>query len=122
MRGGTATFAVELENAIRVVSRSADDIVPADGRHVVVAGQRQVPVIALAELLQMKEARAGGPVAGGLTAVLLADGPRQVAVLVDAVVGNNEVVVKPLGERLDGVKFVTGEAVLPGGDLCSERR
>src|SRR3546814_16643113 len=106
MRGGTATFAVELENAIRVVSRSADDIVPADGRHVVVAGQRQVPVIALAEMLPMKDARAGRPDAGGLTAVLLADGPRPVAVLVDAVVCTHEVVVKPLGERLEGGKFV----------------
>src|SRR3546814_11623623 len=66
----------------------------------------------------MRGAGAGGPVAGGLTAVLLADGPRQVAVLVDAVVGNHEVVVKPLGERLDGVKFVTGAAVLPDGDLA----
>src|SRR3546814_13978430 len=66
----------------------------------------------------MRGAGAGGPVAGGLSAVLLADGPRQVAVLVDAVVGNHEVVVKPLGERLDGVKFVTGAAVLPDGDLA----
>lgn len=118
MRVGTATFAVELENALRVLTLSADEIVPADGRHVVVVGQRQVPVIALAELLQMKEARAEGPAAGDLTAVLLADGLRQLAVLVDEIVGNHELVVKPLGERLDGVKFVTGAAVLPDGDLA----
>src|SRR5690606_28346083 len=30
----------------------------------------------------------------------------------------HEIVVKPLGERLDGVKFVTGAAVLPDGDLA----
>src|SRR3546814_10682404 len=67
MRVGTSTFAVELENTLRVLTLSADDIVSADGRHVVIVGQRQVPVIALAELLEMKEARAEGQAVGDLT-------------------------------------------------------
>jgi two-component system chemotaxis sensor kinase CheA len=54
---------------------------------------------------------------GDALSVVVAVGERQVAMLVDDVVGQQDVVIKPLGRLLGDVPGVAGVAELGGGDL-----
>jgi two-component system chemotaxis sensor kinase CheA len=118
MRVGKTSFAIDLENILRVVPVDAGDIVSADGRNILVLQGRQVPVVFLADLLRLGGEPSATEAKENPIAVVLVDGERQVAFLVDQVIGNQEIVVKPLGERLRQVRYVSGGSVLPDGDLA----
>jgi two-component system chemotaxis sensor kinase CheA len=118
MRVGKTCFAIDLESILRVLPMAADDIVSADGRNFLVLQGRQVPVVFLADLLRLGGEPTAREAKENPIAVVLVDGERQVAFLVDQVIGNHEIVVKPLGERLRQVRYITGAAVLPDGDLA----
>ena len=118
MRVGKTCFAIDLESILRVLPMAADDIVSAGGRNFLVRQGRQVPVVFLADLLRLGGEPTAREAKENPIAVVLVDGERQVAFLVDQVFGNHEIVVKPLGERLRQVRYITGAAVLPDGDLA----
>ena len=118
MRVGKTCFAVDLENILRVMPVGADDIVSANGRNVLVLQARQVPVVFLADLLHLGREPSATEAKENPIAVVLVDGERQVAFLVDQVIGNHEIVVKPLGERLRQMQYIAGASVLPDGDLA----
>jgi two-component system chemotaxis sensor kinase CheA len=75
-------------------------------------------VVFLADLLRLGGEPTAREAKENPIAVVLVDGERQVAFLVDQVIGNHEIVVKPLGERLRQVRYITGASVLPDGDLA----
>jgi two-component system chemotaxis sensor kinase CheA len=71
-----------------------------------------LPLARLADLFDIADADAG-PDAG--IAVILDDGPQRLAILVDELLGKQEIVIKPLGEVISGVRGVSGGAILADG-------
>jgi two-component system chemotaxis sensor kinase CheA len=83
----------------------------ASGRSFLRVGDRLLPLFDLAALLGLREARE--MVTG--TAILVAAGPALVAFRVDRIVGQEEVVAKPLGAPLSALSYVAGGAILADG-------
>ncbi|HYE86118.1 MAG TPA: chemotaxis protein CheW, partial [Vicinamibacterales bacterium] len=71
-----------------------------------------LPLVHLSELFGMPGA-AKAP--WEATVVVIEDDTRRVALVVDELVGKQEVVIKSLGERFAGVKGITGGAILGDG-------
>ena len=100
-----------IERALRV---RREDLYSLEGFPTLKLGGETVPVLDLSELL---ESSAGTSLEGPLTLVLLRSEERRVALKVDALVGEGEVVVKPLGWPLSSAPHLQGAATLGSGEL-----
>lgn len=114
VRAGEEKYAVPF-GAIRLVIKAQADKLKRDAEGLWVEhGRERYPVMDLAE-------RLGAPHVGRLrkqaTLLLVRMGAREIAVRVDAVVANQEVVVKNLGEYLAEVRGIAGATVLGDGTV-----
>jgi two-component system chemotaxis sensor kinase CheA len=93
----------------------ASALVALEGRRAVLVEGRPVPAVELADLLQLPPAPPPDPRAWRSFVVLRQD-ERRVALLIDRLTGEQELVVKPLGWPLRRVRNVGGAAVLGTGE------
>ena len=97
------------------------DLFGVEGRDATLHEGRPVSVARLAELLEL---RATVPPAKSRTApqsvpcVVLAPGGEPFAVIVDALLDEQEVVLKPQNALLERVRNVSGATILDSGDIC----
>ncbi len=85
-----------------------------DDRDVVLTPDGPVPVVSLAALLGPP--LVARPPAGPLSVVLLRTDPRRVAVAVDELLGEEELMVRPIGTTR--VPHLAGAAILPSGEVA----
>jgi two-component system chemotaxis sensor kinase CheA len=111
---GPHIVAVPAGHVERLVRVRAEEIRHADGRDVLVTSDAPVPLVALAHLLPPLVAR---PAAGPLAVLLLQAGARRLAVAVDELVAEQEIVLRPL-RRGGGLPHVSGAALLGTGQVA----
>ncbi len=94
-----------------------DDVFTAEGRAVVHIGERTLPLVSLGDMLNVP--LVGGNEQDDLLRVVVMDGAeqRQVAFAVDELLSEREMVLKPLGRELAGTRYVSGAALLGGGEI-----
>jgi two-component system chemotaxis sensor kinase CheA len=102
----------DVERLVRVTSA---DVGRAEGRDVLVVAGRPVPLLPLAQLLPGLPAR---PIAGATPAVVLRVGERRLAVLVDELISEQEVLLRPLGPGTRPLPLVSGAVLLPSGRVA----
>lgn len=113
---GGRRFALDAADVARLVRVSGDRLASVAGASVLVLEDGPVPVAALSELLDVTAAR---PSPGdSLPLVVIVAGGRKLALLVDDFVGEQEVLVRPLGRRLAGLPLVAGGTFLDGGMIA----
>lgn len=86
-----------------------------EGRRVLRVGEQTVPATPLLTLLDAGADAADGPGPG--TFLLVRQGPQRLALLVDALMGEQEIVIKPLRWPLQGAPHLEGAAILPSGQV-----
>ena len=114
LRLGAQTLALPTPLIERAVRVRREELYPLEGFPTLKLGGETIPVLDLSELL---ESPAGASIKGPLTLVLLRSEERRVALRVDTLIGEGEVVVKPLGWPLQGVPHLQGAATLGSGEL-----
>jgi len=92
-----------------------EEVKHAEGRAVIVTDQGPVPLVALARLLPPLAER---PVAGAVPVVVLRAGDRQLAVTVDELVAEQEVVLRPVGRGEKNLRHLVGAALLGTGRVA----
>jgi two-component system, chemotaxis family, sensor kinase CheA len=117
LEAGHQIFAIDSASVDRVLRIGAGDVRSIEGREVVMLGGRPVAIVNLAHVLGIPD-RAAPVVNVQRPAVILADGGRMAAFVVDDIQAEREVVVRPLGRRLRQVKHVAGATVLPDGRIA----
>ena len=87
------------------------------GRQRLLLDDELIPVASLAEILGTPRS---APLADGRTVpfLVIASGGRRVAVLVDEYVAEQEIMIKSLGARLEGIPHFSGATVLPSGRIA----
>jgi two-component system chemotaxis sensor kinase CheA len=105
-----------VENVQNIVGLSKNELFSLEGRQTFVQGDEAIAVVPLSHLLEM-ETR---PVASTAKqpCVILSAGVEKVAVLVDSLLDEQEVVLKPLGPVLKRVRNVAGSTILGTGEVC----
>ncbi|MEL6149605.1 MAG: hybrid sensor histidine kinase/response regulator [Chloroflexota bacterium] len=116
MELGNETYAVPSLSVLRMERLSRDEIFTAEGRPVIKIGARTLPLVNLGDMLGVPML---GPLDrdGPLRVIVLDAADRQVAFEVDALESERELVLKPLGDELANTRYVSGAALLGGGEV-----
>lgn len=123
------SYALPLEAVQEIIRVSPHDVFPIEGRPALRQANRSIPVARLGELLALPAAHAithasGAARASGsqdrdlLPCILLAVGGAQLGLFVDALLDEQEVILKPFGGLLQRVRNVLGATVLGSGEIC----
>ena len=113
VRVGSQRFVLPTFSVREAVQSSAHRVhqVPGHGWRIEIRDEL-LPLTRLGDLFDISDAQA--TLADGV-AVVLDDGPQRLAMLVDQLLGKQEIVIKPLGDVMSGVRGVSGGAILADG-------
>lgn len=100
----------------RLLRVDAADLRPLGDRDAILLDEGPVPVLWLSDVLGLPTA--GGPGSPPFTAVLTGTPPNEAALVVDELLSEEEVVMKPLGEGPAAVAGVLGATILPSGRVA----
>src|SRR5262249_5836307 len=124
---GGHTFAIPLASVIEAVNDAPEERAFIQGRPVLRWRDRVLPLIDLSARFELALPPAAAPSAhtdserrrgGGRKIVVVGLLERQVAFLVDALAGQEEVVIKTLGEYLGRVAGIAGGTILGDGSVA----
>jgi two-component system chemotaxis sensor kinase CheA len=116
VRVGADTLAVPTTHITRLDRLPAADIRRSQGRQVVPTDDGPVPLVSLAQILGPP--LAGRPVADIVPVAFLEDGPHRLAVAVDELVAEHEVVLRPVEHDGLAARYVSGATVLGSGRVA----
>ncbi|MHB8724040.1 MAG: hybrid sensor histidine kinase/response regulator [Casimicrobiaceae bacterium] len=102
----------------RVARARPDDIQTVEGRETISIDGRAVVLVQLANVLELPPAERMDAPAAGAPVIILGDGDQRVAFAVDAVLDEQEVLVKPLRKPLSRVRNVAAATVLGSGQVA----
>jgi two-component system chemotaxis sensor kinase CheA len=110
-------FAIPVTSVRRLTRVGAADLASTGGREVLLSNGAPVPVVLLSDILGIQGAP---PHSSGRRApvVIVASGNTQLALVVDELIAEEEVLVKSLGSRLRRVRHFAGATILPSGRVA----
>lgn len=109
------TFVIPMSNIAEIVRLEKEDIQTVRGESVIVLRNRVIPVISLYQFLNIPEAASSKH---NLSLVIIGAAEKRVAVAVDELLGNQEVVLKSLGGYLGKVNLISGATILGDGNVA----
>ncbi|MFP3904151.1 MAG: ATP-binding protein, partial [Armatimonadota bacterium] len=109
-------FALPLASVYRILRVEPHEISRVGGTLCTIEQDRSLPLISLAEIGNLRKSRPEP--ADTVIAVLVGDGRTEIGLIVDELIGNEELVIQPLGDVLKDVKMVSGAALLGDGRLA----
>jgi two-component system, chemotaxis family, sensor kinase CheA len=109
------TFALPLVNVSEILEMDMDNINIVNGHKVIIVRGKPVPLIYLSNCLtNSMESHEGGMA----HVVIVTVGTNHVGLLVDKLVGREEVVIKPLGALLQGTTGLAGATITGNGNIA----
>ncbi len=109
IRVGEHTFAIPLSSVSEAIGFDDAGLRVVDGREVMTLRGTTLPIARLDTLLALHRA---SPPPRRQYAVVAALGTRRLGLVVDQLVGQQDIVIKPLGKTLDGVRGFAGATEL----------
>lgn len=109
------TFALPLVNVNEIFHLNMNDTNEVDGQEVVIVREKALPLFRLRNWLikpNIKKAQPSNHV------VIVSVGTRKVGFLVDQLIGQEEVVIKPLGRMLHGTPGMAGATITGDGSIA----
>lgn len=110
---GNQVYAFPLSNVQETLRINADEIRQIGNNEVIVVRERILPLLRLAEHFGM-----GSSEAEKLFVVIVASAEKRVAVVVDSLLGEQEIVIKSMGEYLGEVPALSGATILGDGRVA----
>ena len=115
-------FALPLDFTSAVLKIREDDIFSVEGRETIQFQQRPLSIIHLADLLGMDAAAIPAPeIKSGrkeFQAVIITNGEQKLGLIVDELLDQIEIVIKPHGKILKKVRNISGASILGTGEVC----
>ncbi len=113
-------FAMPMEAVVEIVSIGAEQVSWVHGHPMAVVRGRVIPLVKLREVLNFHSASAEGvaPRAAETTLVVVADGGREIALTVDQVIGEGDVVIKSIAENYRNVAGIAGATIRGDGRVA----
>lgn len=113
-------FAMPMEAVVEIVSIGADQISWVHGHPMAVVRGRVIPLVKLREVLKFHSGFGAEEAAPGAetTLVIVADGGREIALAVDQVIGEGDVVIKSIAENYRNVAGIAGATIRGDGRVA----
>ena len=111
------TFALPISSVSRIVQIDDEDIQRAQGREMIVIDEGPVVLTRLEDVLQLTTLDSDVRARRRIPAIIVAQGERRFALLVDELIGTQDIVVKPLPRPFVRVRHAAGATALGTGEV-----
>jgi two-component system chemotaxis sensor kinase CheA len=109
-------FVLPATNVERVARSRWEEVQTVENRETLVVDGRPIAMVRLGDVLELKVAAARQPVDGPFVQVaVVGAAEKRMAFMVDEILGEQEVLVKPLGRQLPRVRNIMGATVIGNG-------
>ncbi len=116
VKSGEEIYGIPLANVLENIRVSSEDVKTIEGRDVIRVRDRVLPVARLDGLVR-RGRRTGDPKNESMYVVIIGVGEKRFGLLVDALQGQEEIVMKSMGEFLKGTEGVAGASITGDGKV-----
>jgi len=113
---GIEKYAIPLGSIYQIYNWQADDVKTVQGQDIILLRNMVVPITRLADSLEVPNANA--KTQKQLKIVIVRKGEKLTGLVVDGVIGQQEIVIKSLGKLLSGIKYLAGATILGDGNVA----
>ena len=113
---GDQIFALPLVSVNEIFNLDLTNTNIVDGQKVIMLRERPLPIYFLSDWLEKHEQKKAHPDSGHV--VVVAIGEQRVGFVVETLVGQEEVVIKPLGALLQGTQGLSGATITGDGRIA----
>lgn len=106
-------YAIPLSSITEITNISNDHIRDVQGQEVVLYRGKTLPIIRLKDILEIENSEDNEE----LVVVVVKKGDKQAGLIIDNLIGQQEIVIKSLGKYLSNVKHLTGATILGNGNI-----
>jgi len=107
-------FAIPLANVIETVRITMEDISTVEGKSVLKLRDEVLPLVNMSDIFKIEKILGGNQY---LYVVVLGVGASKVGLIVDGLIGQEEIVIKSLGEYLKGISGIAGATIRGDGKV-----
>ncbi|MDZ8065200.1 MAG: hybrid sensor histidine kinase/response regulator [Nostoc sp. DedQUE08] len=111
-------YAIPVEFVQTACLIKSEEIFPLEGRDTIIRDSQPISIVQLADLLELPPMPSGLTQETALSCIILQVGQAQLGVVVDALVDEQDVLIKPQSHLLKRVRNVSGATILGTGDVC----
>ncbi len=111
---GSEKYAIPLTNIRIITMVKRSDIRLLEGREIILYRDKTLPLVRLSEVLEAPDAASDEEL---LTVVIVKKGDREIGIVVDGLIGQQEIVIKSLGCYLNGLKIISGATIMGNGSV-----
>ncbi len=106
-------FAIPLSSISEIININKEQIRNIQGQEIILYRGRTIPVIRLNKIIhtEIDEER------NEFVSIIVKKGDKQAGLVVDSLLGQQEIVIKPLGKYLSNVKYLAGATILGNGKI-----
>ena len=113
---GTEKYFIPLGSIYQIYNWSADEVKTVQGQEIILLRNMVVPITRLADTLDISDSDAKEK--KQLKIVIVRKGEKLTGLVVDSVIGQQEIVIKSLGKLLSGIKYFAGATILGDGSVA----
>lgn len=107
------TYAIPLSSITEIITVESDNIRNIQGQEIMLYRGKTIPIVRLDRLLGLQSADSEEE----YIAVVVRKGEKQASLLVSSLIGQQEIVIKPLGKYLSKIKYFSGATILGNGNI-----
>lgn len=107
-------YAIPLSNIQNIEDIHKDDIKLVQNQEVIVVRDEIIPIVRLRSILELPEGEDREMMMG----IIIKKGEKQVGLIVDSLIGQQEIVVKSLGRYLSSIDIIAGATILGNGEVA----
>lgn len=108
-------FAIPLNNIKEITNIATKDITMVQNQEVVLYRNKTLPIIRMKEVLEIEHESVA---LEDLIVVIVKKGDVEAGLVVDSLIGQQEIVIKSLGKYLTGIKAIAGATILGNGSVA----
>lgn len=112
---GKEKYAIPLNSIKEITSIKTQDIKNIQGKEVLLYRENVLPIIRLHKVLDIKDSNDEEE---HLTVVIVKKGDKDSGFVVDSLIGQQEIVIKPLGRYLGNIRIMAGATILGDGQVA----
>ena len=106
-------YAIPLSSITEITSINKESIRNIQGQDIILYRGKTIPMIKLHQLMGLEFINSNDE----YLVVVVRKGEKQAALLVDNLIGQQEIVIKPLGKYLSNIKYLSGATILGNGNV-----
>ena len=106
-------YAIPLSSITEIIKISKEEIKSIHDQEVILYRGKTIPIIELNRIVGVNDIEKSDE----HIAIIARKGEKQAALLVDGLIGQQEIVIKPLGKYLSNIKYLSGATILGDGNI-----